>query len=183
MSAVTDEHDLQRLLRSEPERIEARLAGADPPPDDFNWLGLAEVAAARALRQDPQPLDALLPWARVAQLAYRRLIARAGSVAEADRYEESLMRLQAGLIRRHGHRAGDPFLDCDQIFDWFLGRHAGGFDAAQGDSRRWRELPVARIHELRTIKNHLGVIRLLERCDRFGTPEIRRWLDLRDQLP
>jgi hypothetical protein len=91
--------------------------------------------------------------------------------------------LRAALLRRHGHRPGDPVLDCDRVVDWFLSRHVGDLEAAERDGDHWRELPIVRIRELRDIKNDLAVIRQLERCDRFRSPEVQRWLRLRDRLP
>jgi hypothetical protein len=177
-----DDDLLRRLLHQPPGEVEAWLA-ANVVPDDFNWRGLAEVAASNALWEVPGDRAVSLGWARVAQLAHSRLVG-----AEADEYErrrstEAVMRLRAELINRFGTVPGDPFLDCDEIVQWFLGRHDPAFDAVAADAGHWTSLPIERIRALRAIKNELSVLRLLAQCPASTTPEAQRWLALWPQLP
>lgn len=185
MSAPQDPREannelLRRLLDQPPGEIEAWLARATAP-GGFNWLGLAEVAGNNALRQDGGPVAVALSWARIADHATARFIAVAPDAAESR--TTGLKRLRAELINRHGSVPGDPFLDCDEIFRWFLGRHGNEFDAAAADATHWTELPIERIRELRSIKNELSVLKLLGRCAPFGTPEVQRWIQLWGRLP
>lgn len=119
-------------------------------PADFGWRGLAEVAGHEALSREPTELSVKLARARVARLARDRLAAEAADTYERTRYASDMMRLRAELINRHGAVPGDPFLDCDEVFEWFLNRHAGEFEAVAGDIIHWIELPVEGIRYLRT---------------------------------
>jgi hypothetical protein len=180
---MTDADELLRqLLRRPPSEIESWLAAAGPPPD-FNWRGLAEVAGWEALN-DPIELTDALAWARIARLALDRLAAAApGDRGEAQRSRNNLQRLRAGLITRHGVVPGDPFLDCDQLFDDFLARYGDQYDAVARDSERWTTLPIERIRDLRYIKNELNPLLRLDQCERFADAEVQRWVALWPQLP
>jgi len=172
---------LRELIDLPPAALIARLQ--DDPVPALNWLGLAEVASMHALPLEPAGTDVTMSWARVAEIAYERLAADAGTDAERSRYAEAMARLRADLIKRHGPRVGDPFLDCDHVIEWFLSRHATDLEAAERDADGWRDLPIERIRELRKVKNELAIIARLERCPRYPTPEIQRWLSLRGRLP
>jgi len=181
---VNDEaHDpdelLRDLLRRAPVDVEAALTSS--VPRGFNWLGLGEVAAANALAEDAE--EGALAWARVARQAYEHLASAAGRDRERRRFMTSLMRLRGALIRRHGPHAGHPFLDCDEVIDWFLVPHAGQYEMAALDAESWRELPIERVRALRDIKNEIAVLQLTDRCDRFKLPEVQAWVALRRRLP
>ena len=180
MSASSSNDVLRGLLRSPPGDVEEFVRSGNAP-EDFNWLLLAEKAAANALPLTPSDLATSLAWAEVAGLAYQRL-AESG-MRTKERSEEDLMWLRAELIMRHGPRKGDPFLDCDQIFDWFLNTYGSEFDAVRDATVPWPELPIARIRQLRQITHGLAILRRLAQCERSRTPEIQRWQALREKLP
>lgn len=171
---------LNGLLRLPPDEVEA-FVREGKAPEGFNWLGLAEVAGAEALPLEPGDVTSSLAWARVAALAHQRL-AELG-VRTPERAGEDVMRLRANLILRHGARSGDPFLDCDQIIDWFLDTYDSQFEQVRDQAMHWSELPISRIGELRQIAHGLAILRRLAQCERFGSPEVQRWLALWDSLP
>ncbi|WP_157128916.1 hypothetical protein [Nocardia amamiensis] len=172
--------ELFRHLRTlPPADIEEWLQKGERPAG-FNWFGLAEVAGSEALHGDP---SIALEWARVAVSVRNQL---AGMVVGRFQRENQItdgMRLRADLINRLGHVAGDPLLDCEEIFRWFFARHAGEFEKAAADTSHWRDLPIDRIRELRQIKLDLGVLRRLEHCPAASSDEAARWFSLRQHLP
>jgi hypothetical protein len=176
-------HDLNELLSWDPSRIESWLsnfASSEPPSEDFNWLGLAEVAASRAVAATGSP--AQLAWGRIAQAAYEQLSSRADP-ASRYRHTEDAMRLRAELIRVQGPRSDDPLLDCDKILDWFLQNVDHPVDAIKQRAARWRELDPGEVLELRRLKNRLAILRRLDRCPGIAREEIARWLPLWELLP
>lgn len=179
---VVEAEDLLRdLLGEPPDAVVARLT-RHVPPATFNWLGLAEAATNQALADD-EDAAASLAWAQVAGIAWERLASQPGIPGAHQRFMTSLMLLRAALIARHSASFEDPLLDSEEVLDWFLVRRRGELDAAARDSSRWQELPVERILELREIKDELGVVELLSGCSRCQTPEVQRWLELRNELP
>jgi hypothetical protein len=176
-------YDLNELLSWDPIRIESWLsnfASSEPPPEDFNWLGLAEVAASRAAAATDGA--AQLAWGRIAQAAYEHLSSRADP-ASSYRHTEDAMRLRAELIRAQGPRSNDPLLDCDEILDWFLQNVDRPVDEIRQRTARWRELDPNEVLELRRLKNRLAILRRLDRCPGIGREEIARWLALWELLP
>jgi hypothetical protein len=180
---------LAAVLAGGPDEVAVRLI--TEPPTGLDWRAVAEIAGSRALPPGDGPLaDALedaLAWARVARIASEHLAAAADVAGDAiarDDAERAMLRLRGDLIMRHGERPGDPLLDADGIFDWFLRTHDGTFDAVARDAVRWRDLPRDRLRELRSVKNALAIVDRLAVCPRYGAdPEIRRWRSIRDALP
>jgi hypothetical protein len=173
---------LDWLTQRPPAEIEAWL-NENALPTGFNWRLLAQVASMEALSPDSMDPAVALAWGRVAWLSYDRLAANASSESEHDRYVCDAMRMRTELINRLGASPGDPLLDCDQIFEWFLTRRASEFAAVVRDANRWRELPVERIRQLRSIKHEVAVLRMLSQCAPAADTEVQRWIQLWDQLP
>lgn len=172
---------LQQVLDRPAAEVEAWL-GADTPPD-FDWRALAEAAGWNALHKAADTVAAV-GWARVSRLARDRLVAG----LTGDRYEQWRSRiadatLRAELINRHGPVRGDPFLDCDALFEQFLARYGDQYDEVAKDAEQWTELPIGRVRNLRYIKNELDVLRSLDRCQRFADPQVQRWLQVWPLLP
>lgn len=177
MDNTTD--PLQQLLSRTPDDIEAWLRQPDAPTG-FNWLGLAEVAGYEAMRCD---LTTALAWARVSIAVRYRLADMMGESSVHSGQITDAMRLRTHLINRYGAINGDPVLDCDEIFHWFLDRHADQFDHAAADAGHWHDLPIERIRELRWIKGELNLLRRLDHCTLATSDEVQRWLTVWDQLP
>lgn len=170
---------LNQLLLRPPSEVELWLQQPDAPTG-FNWLGLAEVAGNKAMRGDR---DTDLAWARVSVSVRYRLAEMMGESSEYSGQITSAMRLRAELINRYGHVDGDPLLDCQAIFRWFIDRHAGQFDQAAVDTNHWLDLPIERMRELRRIKEELNVLRRLDHCALATNDEFQRWLALWTRLP
>ncbi|MGX1776316.1 hypothetical protein ACWIGW_29690 [Nocardia brasiliensis] len=170
---------LDHLLSLPPTEIETWLRTSGAPPD-FNWLGLAEVTAHEAMRADA---TSGISWARVAICIRERIAATAQDDSLRQSQIISAMNLRAAMINRHGPLPGDPLLDCQQIYRWFLNRHPDQIEQVTTDAAHWRELPIARIRELRRIKNELNVLRNLGSCIDVAPPEAQRWIEMWPQLP
>jgi hypothetical protein len=140
-------------------------------------------------------------WERVAILGLHRVYE---SLAEVDRREWALLVATTteeavdqgvvtpydGAIRTANLAAylvgcGTELFDSDQIVSRCLSLVEIPFEDAVQQVGDWRLLPIARIRVLRHAKNLLGPCRLL--VDRVTDPsilgELRRWLELREQLP
>ncbi len=170
---------LEQVLALHPAEILTWLQSTNAP-EDFNRLGLAEAAAQEAIHADSHTA---LSWARVAIDLRNRIAATARDEALRHSQTVSAMMLRAATIDRYGSVAGDPIRDCDLIYRWFLDRHVGQIDITAADARRWRDLPVERIRELRRIKNELAVLSNLQGCVDEPPAEIQQWLQLRPDLP
>src|SRR5947209_3363836 len=95
---------LQELLHQDPAAVQNWIMdiwqGRRQAPDDFNWLGLAQAAAAEARA------SLSLSWARVALSTYDYLS------TQSPAYDQnSAMMLRAYLIRHMRPRAGEEMLD------------------------------------------------------------------------
>ncbi|WP_067468373.1 hypothetical protein [Nocardia amamiensis] len=172
--------ELFRHLRTlPPADIEQWLQKGEWPAG-FNWRGLAEVAEFETFHGDP---TTALEWAQVVLFVRNQLARTAVGRFERQRQITDAMRLRAELINRLGHVAGDPLLDCEEIFRWFFSRHANQFEEAAADTSHWRDLPIDRIRELRQIKGELNVLRRLDHCAAASSDEASRWFSLWQHLP
>ena len=111
---------LQEMLQNDAADALAWLrdieSGKQKPPEKFNWLGFAEVAAFNAHNESN------LLWAEVAISVYERLAQEANDKAN-DASKESTtiaaMMLRAAFIADRGSVAGDRVLDANRIISWF----------------------------------------------------------------
>lgn len=186
---VQEVHSANEALEMPPAQVQEWLAsvwsGEQKVPEDFNWHGLAEVAADRANRRllGEQPN---LEWAEVSVAIYERLAIE----DEGDSFLQSAMTLRAALILQLGAKRGHPVLDPEPIFHWFYDNLHLARDEAIKQASTWREFGpgggVGRneLLMLRRIKNRLGVIKLMSEGTHF-TPdaELAKWLEVREQLP
>lgn len=173
----------EQLLRGGGAAVEAWLdcvdAGDAHVPASFNWLGVAEEAAASA-RQSAAAPD--LAWARAAVRLYDRLAG--ADEGGRDAFEQSAMLLRAWLIVRLGPAPGDSLLDPAFVMHWFFARLNITPAEAARLAREPRGLPLPELRRLRRIKNRLNVIRVLADAPGFAPDaELAAWLDLRERLP
>jgi len=106
---------LRHLLRQDAAETHAWLtrvgAGLETVPEDFNWLGLAEVATFIAYENND------LIWAQVAVTVYDHL-AGGSAMGDGSGYTNSAMHLRAVMIGRFGPCDGDPVLDLHRLVQW-----------------------------------------------------------------
>jgi hypothetical protein len=179
---------VDELLQSDPVHVLAwtRQAWSTPdnPVDKSFWLRLAEAAASYARWGRGSPTG--LPnrdWAEVATTIYDSL-AGFGDGDEAKSHALTSMMLRAFMISRVGPSPGDPVLDAQRVYSWFVEGLPFSFREATEKSASWKRLDTGQIRELRRLKNHLAVMQLLIDAGYLtADDDLRRWLSLRDRLP
>jgi len=153
-------------------------------PKDFNWLGLAEVAAFQARRGNE--FSTRLPdlvWAKIAIAIYEYLIEKTGR-AHKQSFELSIMSLRAHCIIALGSVPDDPILDVNRIVQWFFQNVEMTLDEAREKAANWKERPLEEIRELRYIKNRLSIIKPLFLKESLEcNQELSDWLELQEDLP
>jgi hypothetical protein len=174
------------LLQRGPARAQAWLdhvqAGRIAAPADFNWLGLAQVAAQQATYgSDAISDDEALAWARIAVDVYDRLANRAKPNSNnRNEFERSAMFVRAALINRFGAQPGHPLLDPHVIEQWFFDRLSLSPDQAIQMTNESYD----RFLQLRAIKNRLAVIELLMSEGHWrDNAALQQWVEIRDRLP
>jgi hypothetical protein len=182
--------EVEAQLGAGPEAVEALVRESARPltfdANGPNWLGLAYGAAhnaSEAYERDDAALG--LSWTRCAVALYDAL---ASDPVAPDSFGVSGMYARVRAIEAIGSRVDDPLLDPDPIVRWMRSSLVVPIEEALARSARFREqlssgsepsLDDARM--LRRIKNRLGVLRQLDRtCP--APDDLRRWLDVRDQL-
>jgi hypothetical protein len=93
--------------------LDAILDSRSYAPKNFNWLGLAEILARRALE------TGVLQWAHLAIKVYE-YIARSAYKDERDSLLCSEMRVRVHFIKRFGLSKEDSLLDINTIASWFM---------------------------------------------------------------
>ncbi|HAZ43756.1 MAG TPA: hypothetical protein DDW76_27685 [Cyanobacteria bacterium UBA11369] len=159
-------------------------SGQLEPPEDFNWLGLAEAAAFNAHSDlDKDSNRANLLWAEIATSVYQRLATEASS-QDGESFINSMMMLRAAMIAKFGSVSGHSLLDINSIISWFFRSLNMSYDEAREKAQYWRNCPVDRSRELRRIKNRLAVLSVLFESDQFpANEELNAWLALKERLP
>ncbi|HIK09310.1 MAG TPA: hypothetical protein IGS52_03410 [Oscillatoriaceae cyanobacterium M33_DOE_052] len=156
-------------------------------PAEFNWLGLADAAAANAYdSQKYQANSTNIKWAEIATKIYDRLaaIADKSKSGSGESLRISSMMLRAGMIDKFGVVDHHPVLDINIILQWFRQNLNLSCEEVEKKAANWRVLPVEEIRELRQLKNRLQVISAINDSNKFGLePEIKAWLSLREKLP
>ncbi len=157
-------------------------------PDEFEWLGLAEVAAHNAYAPISiyEANQTNIKWAEIATKIYERLaaIADKSKSGSGESLRISSMMLRAGMIDKFGVVDHHPVLDINIILQWFRQNLKLSCEEVEKKAANWRVLPVEEIRELRQLKNRLQVISAINDSNKFGLePEIKAWLSLREKLP
>jgi hypothetical protein len=155
--------------------------GKLPIPEEFNWLGMAEVAAFNANSKINR--EKSLQWAKVAISTYEYLIKNA-DLAGKNSFVCSLMNLRACMIIRHGTVPQDCVLDIKHVIDLFFFNTHMSYTEAATKATAWKDLSMRDIQELRRIKNRLSALKLLSDTGKIiPNQELKNWLHLREQLP
>lgn len=152
---------------------------------NFNWLGLAEVAGANACNASS---DNLL-WAEIAVFVYEKL-ATGKKASEAHYFLDSAMRLRALMICRFDSVSGHPVLDVHALVHWFISNLNISYEEAEEKSS-FLKIHTANmanqiddLRQLRRIKNRLAVLSMLVECQKLQPDKnLSAWLSLRSMLP
>lgn len=191
MTNTEPDNLVHKLLSQEPSEVQTWLRcaweGQCPIPHNFNWHGLADVAAANA--RDTLNLD----WAEISVSVYDYLCRIVPDNCAS--WTISAMTLRAFLIMNMGPVAGSTILDPELIFTWVLASLPGPLsDVRQqiAPGREWLLEQIAQrkpnaleqVRELRRLKNRLSVIQGLS-DEQILPPdhELQAWLALRPELP
>ena len=158
--------------------IHPRLGGEGPLETEFNWHGLAYVAAMRAREQDTSPI-----WAEIAVRIYAWL-ARRSEPCIGKLFALSEMHVRAHQVSSLGACDGHPVREPQTLVAWFHKTRQLSYTEASAKAAHWRQLPVSEVAQLRDIKNQLGVFEaLLNQLNSSDRNELERWLKLRPRLP
>lgn len=152
--------------------------------DDFNWLGLAQVASQKATGFEASGnQEAKLRWAEIARKENAYLAKQAEPNAR-ESYELSAMHLRAAMIIQFEPVTDHPIVDIKAITSWFCERTPIERQDVIPLLGNWRSLPIQDILKLRQIKNRLSVIELLMQEGHLQEhPELRQWLAIKSCLP
>lgn len=170
------------LLQSEPSAIltwlDQSIGRSVVVPADFNWLGMAEVAAMNARE------ELNLTWATIAIRIYEYLANGATSEMDTLSSRLSAMMLRIFMILQLGAQKGDIILDPDHLVHNFytyvtLSQEQVEESIALGTTRS-REQTL----ELRHIKNYLSALNLLAAQGMLRSyPDLESWFLLIPLLP
>lgn len=176
--------------------------GKQQIPENFNWNGLAFVAADKARGSVTSLGEQELPnleWAKVAISVYDFLAATHPNMKHS--FSRDAMMLRAYTISKMGHIPGDPILDGACIVNWFLNNLKFSPKEALSIALSWKDVVthkykeltqnqqqfaalIEKVRELRQIKNQLLVIQLLSQNNQFNLDEeMNTWLSIQQQLP
>ena len=146
-------------------------------PEDFNWLGLAEVSSHHARSKNN------IEWAKIGVDLYEHL-AKTANCREKYALLLSAMHLRAFFILKRGAVPKDPILDIEILVQWFVTSVNISLNEAEKKAGNWKNLSIEKIRELRDIKNQLAIFKELASKGLVNSyPEITRWLALRPMLP
>lgn len=188
---------LNSLMKKDAIQVQAWLksiwTGKEHISDNFNWHGLAEVAAFRA--SDNLNLE----WAKVAIYVYNFLAANQPNASGKESFMSSAMTLRAYMISKLCATPGDEVLDIEYLVHWFFNDLKISDKDALIQADAWKKMLAsknkkdiqnkldAELEEfriLRRIKNRLTLFKLLSESNKFSPDkEITAWLLIQDKLP
>lgn len=180
MEKYNDTQFLNNLEQQKPSKIIELIRSIKEErvsiPENFNWLGLAQVSSLNARTDKTNNLL----WAMVAIEAYNF------SMKNVDCRESnlrSIMFLRVYFIERYGSKINDPILDFNQVVQWFFQSLTISLNEAKEIADNWNELDIDKIKELRKIKNRLAVFKELSTSLLEPYPELREWIMIYNKLP
>lgn len=178
--------DLQGFVQKDPKEILAdvkiTIAEHKVPDNDFNWLGLAEVASTNT-QNNTNSMETSLAWAQIAILVYEYL-SSASIQTDRNSFECSAMLVRVYCIGRFGKQKNKKIRDPQIVVDWFLSNTSISLDEAEEQAKR--DLSLNQILELRQIKNRLNVLKELYKDGNVpanSLSSIENWLAIRPELP
>lgn len=171
-------------------------------PADFNWLGLAEIAAFKASNQvskSQETREFSLIWAQIAISVYEFLANSRPNDAIQESFIESLMNLRSYMILQLGVKVGHSVLDPEPILNWFFENLEFSYEDTVAKACVWKKLFTDNISEaifqklecnleelraLKKIKLRLRVIKLLlEGNQIYSSKVLQDWISLWEVLP
>lgn len=181
------------LLQKDPglvgAEIESLLSG-DSALSQADCHALAEGSAFKAVSSLLAGRnDEARQWAEIALKTYEALSAKAldsspENPAKSMKFLASAMNLRSEFIGRLGDVADDFILDPQRLKSWFMGNLEMDFATANELARKWKSLPPAEIHKLRTIKNRLKAMHsAMSRGTLRDDEDLLAWKGLERDLP
>ena len=177
--------DLEKLLVSYPAAvlvwIEERLKAGNAfrLDSEFNWLGLADSAAAYASSTSGRHsvLERIL-WGNVAIIIREQLASfEVGKPAALER----AMSVRYNLIMDFGSYPGDPLFDANLIRDWFFRALPISLEKAATESKTWSSDPSSRSFELKWTTEWIELLRCLVTEGRLASDDdLSGWFRLMD---
>jgi hypothetical protein len=181
---------IDRILEQDAESVliwvNNIFSGQTAQPQDFNWLLLADVAAAKARKGENCSGLCDRTWAQVATTIYDRLSdsAEQQKPGSGESFTISSMMVRAGAIAKLGVISDDLVLDVNLILQWFWHNIKESREDVEKKATNWKTLPIAEIRELRQLKNRLKVIAALANSDKYVLDEeLKTWLAMWERLP
>jgi hypothetical protein len=197
--------DLNLLIQKHPKEvqkwIESILLEETDFPENFNWLGLAEVSGSIARDKiESEDFNLGYSWAEISIFIYDLLANSTQNLSERLSFQESSMLLRTCLIKKSGSREGDFILDKNIIINWFfdnlefksivdLENEISSISKLQ-ESDKLTKLPenigeyIERIKNLRNIKRRLSIIKLLSENDQINLSiSLKDWISKWGEIP
>lgn len=188
---------LKSLIKKDAIQVQAWLktiwTGKEHISDNFNWLGLAQVASSKASE------NLNLEWAKVAIYVYDFLAANQPNASGKESFMSSAMTLRAYMISKLGATPGDEVLDIEYLVNWFFDDLKISDKDALIKASAWKQILAAKNKQdiqnkldaeleefriLRRIKSRLTLFKLLSESNKFiPDKEIADWLSIQDKLP
>jgi hypothetical protein len=179
------EKSLAELLKEHPEYIknwpQKVFSGEIGISKDFNWLGLAEVAASIAGNSENNDRYIDILWGHIAVSVYDYLsqIAPQGR----DSFENSAMNVRVKLILQYGND-DLSILSINAIKEWFFGRLDFSIRQVKDIIKNQEILSMEVLRSLRKIKNRLSIVeRLYDAGYLYDDKDMTDWINVKKFLP
>jgi hypothetical protein len=178
--------------------LESKILFSMQLSDNFNWLGLAEIASLKVAKNlHKKKLDCALKWAENGISIYEFLSFR--NDEHYDSLSLSSMRLRVNMIMALGNNPLHSVLDVEKVFSWFREKLNFSYEEAlskaensslvlnnivQPNSNIQNPDDISEILELRKIKNRLNLIQALAEDKENKIPDdLKNWLSIKNCLP
>jgi hypothetical protein len=205
MSKMFNSIDLNSLVQREPQEIKSLIdqfvSGENVFPENFNWLGLAELSGSMAREKaDLSSFNLSCSWAEISICIYEILANLSTNLSEKFAFEESSMFLRANLIKKFGAKENDFVLDQNEILNWFH-RNLGFMTIQEfkeeiliANELKSRlssvELPeeiqnyTNLVKRLRSIKRSLSIVKLIAESEKVVlSPQVSQWISVWKNIP
>jgi len=204
MNKIEAANLLKTLLQQDIEQVQSWLKSVlleqEQVPENFNWLGLAEICTFNAQElvcTSNKDHLCSLAWAEISISIYDYLARKNHKFS--DRYLSSSMSLRAYMIIKIGNISGHTILDVKQVLNWFFSKLKFSYEEALIKATAWRDVwsknnpddsqnyfdaNLENIRDLKDVKHRLRIIKILyENRKIIPTKEISNWISLWEKLP
>lgn len=139
---------IDRILEQDAESVliwvNNIFSGQTTPPQDLNWLLLADVSSAKARKcQNVSGLPDR-KWAEIATTIYDRLAneAERKKTGSGESFTISSMMLRAGAIAKLGVISDHPVLNVNLILQWFWDNIKESREEVEKKAANWKLYPL-----------------------------------------